>query len=154
MGVGTDRGMEMDQSLVNLESHGQSHKFQMDWRISYNLERKFVRVEITGRLISGLLKKIAIDSVKFAREQQSHKFLVDIGQSVLLCSTNDIYQFMTKTHMGDLGLTVNDHIAFTSQKDEVSYRFAETVGRNRGWVGLTYFLQLEDAEKWLASFPD
>ena len=150
----TDQGMGMDQNLAKLDTPVKPKRIQMTWNISYNPGNDFVRIEISGRLLSGLLRQTALEGVEFARRHQCSNFLVDIGNATLRCTTNDIYHFMTKTRMKDLGFKITDRIAFTSTQNEISYRFAETVARNRGWVGLTYFLKLCDAEQWLKSSPE
>lgn len=120
----------------------------MKWKITYDDQNAFVNVMVEETIVAQQTAEMAIEGIKFAREKNCNKFLIDYTRTDVGDSTIDIHQFMTG--LAKLGITHNDSIAIVhSQKDEKDHHFAETVAANRGWSNVKYFLDMKKAITWL-----
>lgn len=120
----------------------------MKWQIVYDEKNKIVRVTVEGIIMAKETAKMAIQGIKFAREINCNKFLIDYLHTRVGDSIVDTYQFMEG--LEKLGITYKDSIALVYSKDRESHHFAETVAINRGWINIKYFQnEMNEAIQWL-----
>ncbi len=119
----------------------------MNWNITYNEQNALVEVTVSGTIVADKTAKMAIQGIKFARERDCRKFLINYTQANVGDSTMDTYRFMKG--LETLGITRSDSIAIVYAKNKKEHLFAETVAVNRSWLNIQYFFNLEAATNWL-----
>jgi uncharacterized protein (UPF0371 family) len=119
----------------------------MEWIITYDEQKALVNVTVEGVIVAQRTAEMAIQGIKFAREKNWNRFLIDYTRADVGDSTIDTYQFMTG--LEKLGITHKDCIAIVYSRDKEEHYFAETVAVNRGWENIKYFFDMDKAIIWL-----